>query len=56
MFWLYFVPNLLVFHQLDTLYLGGNNVRVMCEKSEEFNCVSIQEVSRDWISRVTCNW
>ena len=22
-YWLYFVPNLLVFYQLETLYLGG---------------------------------
>ena len=27
------MPNLLVFQQLDTLYLGGNYVRVVCEKS-----------------------
>ena len=30
--WLYSVPNLLVFYQLETLYLGGNHVRVVCEK------------------------
>ena len=29
--WLYFVPNLLVFQQLVTLYLGGFVVRVMSE-------------------------
>ena len=33
MCWLYSVPNLLVFQQLDILYLGGNYVRVVCEKS-----------------------
>ena len=27
---LYFVPNLLIFQQLETLYLGGNLVRVVC--------------------------
>jgi len=32
MCWLYFVPNLLVIQQLDTLYLGGGHVRVVCEK------------------------
>ena len=32
MCWLYFVPNLLVFQQLDILYLGGDHVRVVCEK------------------------
>ena len=31
--WLYFVPNLLVFQQLVTLYLGGNHVRVVCERA-----------------------
>ena len=30
---LYSIPNLLVFQQSDTLYLGGNNVRVVCEKN-----------------------
>ena len=31
-FWLYSVPNLLVIRHLETLYLGGNNVRVVCER------------------------
>ena len=31
-YWLYSVPNLLVFQHLVTLYLGGNHVRVVCEK------------------------
>ena len=31
-YWLYFVPNMLVIQQLVTLYLGGNHVRVMCER------------------------
>ena len=30
--WLYSVPNLLVFQQLVTLYLGGNHVRIVCER------------------------
>ena len=30
--WLYFGPNLLVIQQLDTLYLGGNHVRVVCKR------------------------
>ena len=29
--WLYFIPNLLVIQHLETLYLGGNYVRVVCE-------------------------
>ena len=30
-YWLYFVPNLLVFHHLVTLYLSGFVVRVVSE-------------------------
>ena len=30
-YWLYFVPNLLVFYQIVTLYLGGNHVRGVSE-------------------------
>ena len=30
--WLYSVPNLLVIQYLKTLYLGGNHVRVVCER------------------------
>ena len=30
-YWLYFVPNLLVFQHLVTLYLGGFDVRVVSE-------------------------
>ena len=30
--WLYFVPNFLVIQHLETLYLGGNHVRVVCER------------------------
>ena len=30
--WLYSVPNLLVIQHLETLYLGGNYVMVVCEK------------------------
>ena len=30
--WLYFVPNLFVIQHLKTLYLGGNHVRVVCER------------------------
>ena len=32
MCWLYSVPNLLIIQHLETLYLGGNNVRVVCER------------------------
>ena len=32
MCWLYSVPYLLVIYHLETLYLGGNNVRVVCER------------------------
>ena len=39
--WLYSVPNLLVFQQLETLYLGGNHIRVVCmrECKELLKCV-----------------
>ena len=30
--WLYSMPNLLVIQHLETLYLGGNRVRVVCER------------------------
>ena len=30
--WLYSVPNLLVIQYLETLYLGGNHVRIGCER------------------------
>ena len=30
--WFYFVPNLLVIQHLETLYLGGNHVRVVSER------------------------
>ena len=33
--WLYSVPNFLVFYQLETLYLCGNHVRVMCVRECE---------------------
>ena len=29
--WLYSVPNLLIIQHLETMYLGGNHVRVVCE-------------------------
>ena len=31
-FWFYSVPNLLVIQHLETLYLGGNHVRIVCER------------------------
>ena len=45
---LYFVPNLLVFQQLETLYLGGNHVRVVCvrECEELLKCVQRSRDSR----------
>ena len=30
--WLYFVPNFLVIQHLETLYLGGIHVKVVCER------------------------
>ena len=46
--WLYSVPNLLVFQQLVTLYLGGNHVRVVCESVKK--CSSLCKVAG------TCDW
>ena len=53
MCWLYFVLNLLVIQHLETLYLGENNVRVMCERVWRFD----QEcATRRWLVTRTCNW
>ena len=30
--WLYFMPNLLVIQHLETMFVGGNHVRVVCER------------------------
>ena len=30
--WLYSMPNILVIQHLETLYLGGNHVTIVCEK------------------------
>ena len=30
--WEYFVPNLLVIQHLETMFVGGNHVRVVCER------------------------
>ena len=30
--WLYSIPNLFEIKHLETLYLGGNHVRVVCER------------------------
>ena len=52
--WLYFMPNLLVFQHLVTLYLGGILVRVLSEivwKNAQ-ECAR-KTGTRDWISRVT---
>ena len=51
--WLYFVPNLLVIQHLETLYLGGNHVRVVCDRvlRKAQKCATQQDLatrSRDW--------
>ena len=47
MCWLYSVTNLLVIQQLDTMYLGGNHVRVVCERVWRFQvCVHSGAFSR----------
>ena len=30
--WLYSIPNLFEIQHLETLYIGGNHVRVVCER------------------------
>ena len=51
--WLYSMPNLLVIQHLETLYLGGNHVRVVCERVwwKAQKCAikkSLATGSRDW--------
>ena len=50
--WIYSVPNLLVFQQLVTLYLGENHVRIVCERVKK--CLSLCKVAGtcDCTSRV----
>ena len=55
MYWLYSVPNLLVIQQLEILYLGGNNVRVVCERVWRIDQVyAIKSLlatgTRDWLA------
>ena len=58
-YWLYFVPNLLVFQQLVTLYLGGFIVRVV----SEIEWLNAQECARkqslvawfrQWLAAASC--
>ena len=55
--WFYSMPNLLVFWKLVTLYLGGNHVRVVCERvwRNAQDCAKKQGLitgSRRWLA--TC--
>ena len=47
--WLYSVPNLLVFWQLETLYLGGNHVRVVCVRECEELLKCVQRNRDSWL-------
>ena len=49
--WFYSVPNLLVFSQVVTLYLGGNHVRVVCKRMWRKAYVHSAR-PHDWISRL----
>ena len=49
---LYSVPNLLVIQYLETLYLGGNNVWVVCERVWRID----QVCALRGISRLTHEW
>ena len=52
MCWLYSMPNLLVIQHVETLYLGGNNVRVMCERVwRNSSCMHLREIL--WLDLAT---
>ena len=53
MCWLYSASNLLVIQHLETLYLGGNNVRVVCGRVWRINQVC---ASRTILATGTRNW
>ena len=50
--WLYSVPNLLIIQHLETLYLGGIHVKVVCERVKKSSRVCTQEGPCDWILRL----
>ena len=52
MYWLYSMPNLLTFQKLDTLYLGGNHVRVVCENVKNSSVCAFREV----LATGSCEW
>ena len=54
--WLYSVPNLLVIQHLETMYLGGNYVRMCVRECEEISEVCNLKESCDWISQLACDW
>ena len=47
--WLYFVPNFFVFLQLETLYLGGNHVRVVCVRECKKLLKCMQRSRDSWL-------
>ena len=49
------MPNLLIIQHLETLYLGGNNVRVMCERVWRFDqeCATRSD---SWLELTTGSW
>ena len=54
---LYSVLNLLIIQHVETLYLGGNNVRIVCERVwRNSRCVHSRE-SHDWqVAKVAYVW
>ena len=53
--WLYFVPNLHVIQYLETLYLDGNHVKIVCERvwRKAQKCATQQSLttrSRNWLT------
>ena len=54
MCWLYSMPNLLVIQHVEIMYLGGNNVRVVCERMwRNSSCMlskGVSRLTRDWLT------
>ena len=52
MYWFYFVPNMFVIQHLETLYLGGNNIKIVCKRVWRIDQVC------EWkgFSRLTPKW
>ena len=56
MCWLYSMSNLLIFQQLNTLYLGGNHVRKVWKSVKNSSVCAFERIlvtrSREWLATV----